>query len=244
MALAVVLAALACMHAAAWGPSTRPVHRATLPRRATATDRVGDDRVVALDEVLSTCIDACERGCAEVRRVHAARAARGDGDGDGGDGGAGLGVAYKIADDPRSALTAADLASQAAIVGALRRAWGGALAIVGEEDAASPDMAELCDAATASLMAAAAAAAAEDDDDAAAAPSRCPELARAALVAPLSELTVFVDPLDGTREFVEGRVRNVQVITAVCHGVVVAGASREREVRRRSRVLNVQRSRW
>ena len=39
----------------------------------------------------------------------------------------------KITDDPRSALTAADLAAQAADVGALTDAWPG-LRIIGEED--------------------------------------------------------------------------------------------------------------
>jgi hypothetical protein len=44
-------------------------------------------------------------------------------------------------------------------------------------------------------------------------------------VAPLGDITVFVDPLDGTREFVEGRVWNVQVLVgiAVC-GEATAGA--------------------
>ena len=42
-------------------------------------------------------------------------------------------VDYKIGGDPRSALTAADLAAQAAIVAALEAAWPG-LRIVGEEE--------------------------------------------------------------------------------------------------------------
>ena len=44
-------------------------------------------------------------------------------------------------------------------------------------------------------------------------------------MAPLGDITIFVDPLDGTREFVEGRVWNVQVLVgiAVC-GEATAGA--------------------
>ena len=38
-------------------------------------------------------------------------------------------------------------------------------------------------------------------------------------------MIVFVDPLDGTREFVEGRVWNVQVLVGIAvHGEAVAGA--------------------
>ena len=32
---------------------------------------------------------------------------------------------------------------------------------------------------------------------------------------PLEAITVFVDPLDGTREFVEGRVRNVETLIGI-----------------------------
>ncbi|KAH8072779.1 inositol-1,4-bisphosphate 1-phosphatase [Aureococcus anophagefferens] len=64
-------------------------------------------RTVALRELVSTCVDACGRGCARIRDVQQS----GD-----------LGAQLKIAGDARSALTAADVAAQAAIVGSLRRA--------------------------------------------------------------------------------------------------------------------------
>jgi len=82
---------------------------------------------VDLTDLLSTCVDACERGCAEIRRV----AAQLDRNNEGGV----RQVDYKIAGDPRSALTAADLASQLAVVEPLAKAWPG-LRIVGEEDLA------------------------------------------------------------------------------------------------------------
>ena len=44
-------------------------------------------------------------------------------------------------------------------------------------------------------------------------------------VAPLGDITIFVDPLDGTREFVEGRVWNVQVLIGIAvRGEATAGA--------------------
>ena len=70
---------------------------------------------VDLTDLLSTCVDACERGCAEIRRV----AAQLDRNNEGGV----RQVDYKIAGDPRSALTAADLAAQLAVVEPLAEAW-------------------------------------------------------------------------------------------------------------------------
>ena len=44
-------------------------------------------------------------------------------------------------------------------------------------------------------------------------------------MAPLGDITIFVDPLDGTREFVEGRVWNVQVLIGIAvRGEAAAGA--------------------
>ena len=114
-----------------------------------------------------------------------------------------LSVALKDETDARSALTEADLAAQTAIVGALRAEWPG-LRIVGEED---------------------------DDDsaDSTAASSLrrdlCSQLACDSITAPLSTITIFVDPLDGTREFVEGRLQNVQSLVGIAvRGRAVGGA--------------------
>ncbi len=82
-----------------------------------------------IGHLLSTCVDACQRGCDEIRAVQASRL---DGEGNGDDGG--LKVEFKDSDDPRSALTEADSAAQRAIVGALRKEWGEDLRIIGEED--------------------------------------------------------------------------------------------------------------
>ena len=108
--------------------------RAPAMYMSAATDRAAVQLAeVPLEQLLSTCIDASQRGCAAIRRVHATLERERDvvtgecaiinaRDTD-----------YKIEGDPRSALTAADLAAQAAVVDALERAWPG-LRVVGEED--------------------------------------------------------------------------------------------------------------
>ena len=80
-------------------------------------------QTVPLHKLLSTCIDAAARGCDRIRRVQESGATD---------------ATLKIAGDAKSALTAADLAAQAAVVGALSKAWPG-LTIVGEEDEAALD---------------------------------------------------------------------------------------------------------
>lgn len=134
-----------------------------------------------LGEVLSTCIDAVELGCEEIRRVDAKR--RSDGV---------LESRNKELGNPRSAVTEADVASQAAIVGALRSAWPD-LRIVGEEDDAA------------------------DLSFSGASPRRRYAVSDDTSVA-IEELTVYVDPLDGTREFVEGRLKNVQCLVGISRG--------------------------
>lgn len=164
------------------GPHSTP----SLPRARTLT--MAASEIIDLASLLSTCVDAASRGCAEIRAVQAKRDASG-----------GLNVEMKDAADPRSALTEADLAAQRAMVSALREAWPG-LRIIGEEDESEEGVAEVANEAP---------------------PLRkglCPELASAGLSAPLDELVCFVDPLDGTREFVEGRLSNVQSLVGVARG--------------------------
>ncbi len=154
--------------------------------------------LVSVGELLSTCVDAALKGCDEIRAVQARRAGTGA-----------LASTRKDADDPRSALTEADTNAQMAIVDALRATWPG-LRIVGEED--EHDATDAADAAVnpqalrGNLIRA-------DAPDA----SEWKE--------PMDALTVFVDPVDGTREFVEGRLGAVQCLIGVaCRGRAVAGA--------------------
>jgi 3'-phosphoadenosine 5'-phosphosulfate (PAPS) 3'-phosphatase len=164
-----------------------------------------------IPSLLSTCVDACQRGCIEIRKVQAARE---EGNGDA------LKVTLKEAADPRSALTEADKAAHEAIVGALRQEWGNDLVIIGEEDEE------------------------EDSDDAAVDRTKDKSSSfQKKIFEPLkrdmfdddignetpnvdpSRIRVFVDALDGTREFVEGRLSNCQVLIGISvNGQAVAGA--------------------
>ena len=65
----------------------------------------GTGEKVSLVDLLSTCVDAAQKGCEEIRAVQARRASSGQ-----------LASTMKDIDDPRSALTEADLAAQKAIV--------------------------------------------------------------------------------------------------------------------------------
>ena len=153
--------------------------------------------LVSVGELLSTCVDAALKGCDEIRAVQARRAGTGA-----------LASTRKDADDPRSALTEADTNAQMAIVDALRATWPG-LRIVGEEDehdATDAGARVKHDTLRVDLIRA-------DAPDA----SEWKE--------PMDALTVFVDPVDGTREFVEGRLGAVQCLIGVaCRGRAVAGA--------------------
>ena len=137
-------------------------------------------QTVPLHKLLSTCIDAAARGCDRIRRVQES---------------GGVDATLKIAGDAKSALTAADLAAQAAVVGALSKAWPG-LTIVGEEDEAALD---------------------EDHELATPLDDALLDLECTTSV-DLAKARVFVDPLDGTREFVEGRLDAVQCLVGVAVG--------------------------
>ena len=96
---------------------------------------------ISLTELLSSCIDACRRGCEVIRNVRRQSLLLVDDDRDAltTTDGQNLGVKYKIINDPRSALTEADEASQKVIMACLRHVWGkeiekGVLRVVGEEE--------------------------------------------------------------------------------------------------------------
>jgi len=115
-----------------------------------------------------------------------------------------LEVELKDADNPKSALTQADEAAQRAIVGSLRHTWGESLHIVGEEDETVTSFGESDLVALDKTLL---------DDD----------IGETEDIDP-STITIFVDPLDGTREFVEGRLENCQVLVGIAiNGRAVAG---------------------
>lgn len=111
-------------------------------------------------------------------------------------GGDGISGTLKVGGEIKSVVTQADFDAQARIVGGLRQAWGNDLLIIGEED----------------------------DEDAK------PNLEGVALdkfiltklndklideEIPIEDIALFVDPLDGTREFVEGRLHNVACLIGI-----------------------------
>ena len=173
------------------------------PSPTAASSAVSATQKVSINVLLSTCVDACQRGCLEIRDVERKRQA-----------GEAFAVEFKDSRDPKSALTEADARAQHAIIDSLLQAWGDCLTIVGEEedeeeenilkqalisDTSEPLRKDLC----CNIL--------KDPkvDD---------------IVADLSDITVFVDPVDGTREFVEGRLRNCQALVGIAlKGFPVAG---------------------
>jgi len=81
----------------------------------------------SLSDLLSVLADACSRGCQVIQFVNQKRLQENNSTQQ-------LNVQYKIANDPRSALTEADLNSQLIIVDCIRSVYGNELNIIGEED--------------------------------------------------------------------------------------------------------------
>ena len=105
--------------------------------------------------------------------------------------------------DIRSVLTQADIDAQAKIIGSLRGTWGSELNIIGEEDegVAVPTF----DGALLNMNLLDGTSIKDE------------ELS-------LNEISLFVDPLDGTREFVEGRLENVASLIGIArHNKTLAG---------------------
>jgi len=198
------------------------------------------EQIIPLSELLSTCIDAAYRGCNEIRRVHEdLRQRRSSSEN----------VAmdkmmepqqvdYKIDSDPRSALTAADVAAQTAIIGSLEMTWGTQLRLVGEEDLSSSST--HLTSSSSSLPPKSQ----RNDKEEEEYPKQktpfvsnlrkdlCLEMSRSSNSSNNNNdnihsqnITIFIDPLDGTREFVEGRIWNVQSLVGIAvNGKSVAGA--------------------
>lgn len=190
-----------------------------LPHATSGLAATSHYNKVQIGPLLSTCVDACQRGCEEIRRVQATRESSDDKELQGE-------VVLKDANDSRSVLTEADKAAHRAIVGALRAEWLGGdgasaaddddkalrMSIVGEED----DDEEL----NRSL-----AGATFDPLDRDRFEDEIPFDESGADAIDASRVAVFVDPLDGTREFVEGRLENCQVLVGIAiDGEAVAGA--------------------
>ncbi|KAL7542942.1 hypothetical protein ACHAXR_012228 [Thalassiosira sp. AJA248-18] len=191
---------------------------------------------IDIHELLSTCIDACRRGCEVIRNVrHKSLQSTDVLDS----------VQYKILDDPRSALTEADGASQKVIIECFNCCWkkeidSGRIKIVGEEEednystdlegdksfdtAYSEDIMNHFDNYNSPrpdlepIIRDMFGAIADREDTTENNSARV-------LTSKGDEIIIFIDPMDGTREFVEGRIQNVQCLIGITlNGVPVAGA--------------------
>ena len=240
---------------------------------------------IDLAELLSTCIDACRRGCEVIRNVRHKSLLLLHGDDTSNNNLLLLdAVHYKIPDDPRSALTEADGASQKVIIECLSRCWeqhikSGQIKIVGEEeDEHSTDLEEECDdndnnsfdtnysedimshfdnyncprpdlePIQRDMFVKLLVSPSTNNDDCRRrdlpektydeinhnshncskqenSNSSSSSSSSSSMAGQNDEIIIFIDPMDGTREFVEGRIQHVQCLIGITvNGVPVAGA--------------------
>mmetsp|Transcript_12801 Transcript_12801/g.18359 ORF Transcript_12801/g.18359 Transcript_12801/m.18359 type:complete len:504 (-) Transcript_12801:2660-4171(-) len=191
---------------------------------------------ISITELLSTCIDACRRGCEVIRNVRHKLVQSSNVVGSDSQFFCCSAVKYKISNDPRSALTEADEASQKVITECLNDCWakeirGGLIKIVGEEDEGADDFVD-----GVSLHDMMAHFDKYNSPRIDQEPIHRDLLSRSdntQLLESISEsaqnekneLIIFIDPMDGTREFVENRIENVQCLIGITlNGKPIAGA--------------------
>jgi 3'-phosphoadenosine 5'-phosphosulfate (PAPS) 3'-phosphatase len=191
---------------------------------------------ISITELLSTCIDACRRGCEVIRNVRHKLVQSSNVVGSDSQFFCCGAVKYKISNDPRSALTEADEASQNVITECLNNCWAkeicsGLIKIVGEEDEGDGNF--VTSVSHHDMMA---------HFDRYNTPRPDLEPIQRNLLHPSdstqvidsssesssnkrNELIIFIDPMDGTREFVENRIENVQCLIGITlNGKPIAGA--------------------
>ena len=207
---------------------------------SSSSDMIIND--ISLTELLSTCIDACRRGCEVIRNVRHELVQSSNVVGSDSQFFCCGAVKYKISNDPRSALTVADEASQQVIMECLNSCWDkeisdGLIKIVGEEDDGDDHFVTTTNVSLHDRMAhfdkyntprpdlepvqRNLLPSSEDnnihirDSDSS---SESPKKRR-------NQLIIFIDPMDGTREFVENRIENVQCLIGITlNGKPIAGA--------------------
>jgi len=167
-------------------------------------DEMADERI-SLKLLAKHCVDACVRGCKEIRAV--AKRKRVMDDGNFAMKNEKIKHTFKDENDARSALTEADVNAQSVIIGALRKSYGERLNIVGEEDGDAN---------------------AKPREDEERLREDCFEFAKMEEVEDVEvrvgDCVVFVDPVDGTREFIEERYQNCQCLIGIAHkGRAVVG---------------------
>ena len=209
---------------------------------SSSSDMIIND--ISLTELLSTCIDACRRGCEVIRNVRHELVQNSNVVGSDS-----LfccsAVKYKISNDPKSALTVADEASQQVIIECLNSCWekeisNGIIKVVGEEDDGEdhfvkpnvslhdkmahfdryntprPDLEPI----QRNLFSQSEGNVTHNFVDSSSARS-----SEYSSNKKKDQLIIFIDPLDGTREFVENRIENVQCLIGITlNGKPIAGA--------------------
>jgi 3'-phosphoadenosine 5'-phosphosulfate (PAPS) 3'-phosphatase len=152
---------------------------------------------VSLQKLLSTCYSLSSQACSIIRSVQARREKKGA---------TALKATLKDKNDSRTYLTEADTAAQELIWNGLRTVFGSKLNIVGEEDAIEEEKNwTIKDETVADVL---------NGYDI---PIDLQNLV-------FSDVIVFIDPVDGTREFVEGRLDACQNLIGISYrGRAVAG---------------------
>jgi 3'-phosphoadenosine 5'-phosphosulfate (PAPS) 3'-phosphatase len=160
----------------------------------------GVDGCLQLQDLLTECYRLCQQACGIIRHVQLQRE-KGAGSH------AGLQAELKDPLDPRSYMTVADTRAQRHIVAGLRARFGEMLDIVGEEEDHEDPAQAICGVSEAC----------NELDPTYSIPKELQELV-------FGDVCVFIDPLDGTREFVEGRLQAVQCLLGIAYrGRAVAG---------------------
>ena len=149
---------------------------------------------ISLPALLQDCLQAAELGMAQICAVHRERENGGQDV---------LQGTLKEALDPKSVMTKADTQAQVAILSILSKWRSKGVHFVCEEDETPAPQGE---GAPSSPSAPAAAPAA---------PTLALEISEELCRIPAEEVCVFIDPLDGTREFVEGRLEAVQTLIGI-----------------------------
>jgi len=154
-------------------------------------------KTISLSQLTSSCIDAGWQGCQVIRSFHEAHKES-------------KGGKLKVGGDSRSVVTQCDIDAQAKIIEALRETWGNELVIIGEEDETEASLDEQNPDLNLNSSCLLRKDILFDDQEV---PSVTTLDTDEEI--PLIELALFVDPVDGTREFVEGRLRNVACLIGI-----------------------------
>ena len=177
---------------------------------------------IDLIELLSTIIDACARGCQVIQEVNRKRQRNSNRNSASKKA---FCVQYKVAGDPRSALTEADLNSQHVIMDCIQSVYGSSLNIIGEEDGDGDGDGDIDGENTTTHSCSVFEKYNVDPPSKREINKSIPNelideechFHRSKLTVPSKDLTIYIDPMDGTRQFVEGRLQNVQCLIGITY---------------------------